>query len=649
MPSGNEYYQNASEPVIDLYREMETDLLDNIAKKLGSDKSLINKIDIDGNTQLILDWQAQRLAELGLLTRENAKIISKLSGLSESQVDDIFKNVVDFQTKGTEAAFQDALQFGAALRNAVPIDESVLVQQILNSAIRSTNTTFNAVNLTMLDQASASYRQAVNAVSAQVLAGTKSATQALNEVVSKMADEGITGFVATNGSKYSAESYAAMLMRSNTKNTVTAIQEQRAIEYGNDYIEVNAYTGARPKCAVDQGLIYSRSGNTEPIEDLDGMKISVLAWSGTSFGEPDGILGINCGHQRFDFIPGFSTQDKEKVNQRENDKEYKEKQLQRKYERDIRNAKREKSMLESAKASPEAIQKAQSKITREQTKMREFINKTDRTRRPARERIGVPQKQTVPRAKPKPTPELTFKTKKDLPFKVNLNKMDDDFRKLLEDDILVLSNKYPEVANNLVNGFGTTKQTRSFGWFQPGMATTSKAGLISKNKIAFTNVLTKTDDYLAAQANNIKNFRYASQIPNSPVYTLWHEFGHAIDDAYLRFKNSIFDDTLEAFSGRKIFSSAEITAINKANFYVGKNSISGVIKNRMVAILGIERKEFIRQYVTELGTYAIKTNKEWFAEAFAQFNVTPAANRTDFQKLFGQVFDEVYNEALGGK
>ena len=34
MPSGNEYYQNASEPVIDIYRQIETELLDNIAKKM---------------------------------------------------------------------------------------------------------------------------------------------------------------------------------------------------------------------------------------------------------------------------------------------------------------------------------------------------------------------------------------------------------------------------------------------------------------------------------------------------------------------------------------------------------------------------------------------------------------------------------------
>ena len=124
MPSGNEYYQNASEPVIDLYSQIETDLLDNIARKLGKNKSLIKQIDIDGNTRLILDWQAQRLAELGALTKENAKIISKYSGIAEGEINSIFKEVVDFQTTGTEAAFQSAIKAG------IPV---WLVSVLLNS------------------------------------------------------------------------------------------------------------------------------------------------------------------------------------------------------------------------------------------------------------------------------------------------------------------------------------------------------------------------------------------------------------------------------------------------------------------------------------------------------------------------------------
>ena len=390
MPIGNEYYQNISEPIIDVYAQIETDLLENIAKKLGKGTPIIEEIEESKNLELIVDWKNELLAESETLIKENAKIISKLSEQSKNQIPTIFKDSAMSQTKGTEAQFQGAIEAGFPLNQIDPIEDSAAVKRILESAINATKTTFSGVEVTMLRQATIAYTQTINELSAQVLSGTKSASKALGQAITKLSDDGITAFINSAGSKMSGEAYSALVMRANTKNTVTAIQEARAIEYGNDYIEINAYSGARPKCTIDQGLIYSISGSSKAIEDLDGNKIPVIPWGNSSFGEPDGILGINCGHQRFDFIPGYSTQDKEKINQRENTREYKEKQLQRKYERDIRTAKREKSMLISSGAPAGNIQKAQSKISRRQEIMRGFIDETDRTRRPARERIGIP-------------------------------------------------------------------------------------------------------------------------------------------------------------------------------------------------------------------------------------------------------------------
>lgn len=651
MPAGNEYYQNASETVIDLYSQIENDLLENIAKKLGTGKSLFQQFDVDGNTQLILDWQAARLAELGALTKQNAAIIARYSGIAEDEIDRIFKDVVDFQTKGTEAQFQEALKLGGNLKNAVPINESATVQQILNSAIGSTQTTFGGVDQTMLRQASSTYKAAVNQISAKVLAGTKTATQAVSEAVSKMAEEGITAFITADGKKFSAEAYAALVMRANTKNTVTAIQEQRAIEYGNDYIEVNAYTGARPKCSIDQGLIYSRSGNTDPIEDLDGNKINVLSWGQTSFGEPDGILGINCGHQRFDFIPGFSTQQKERINQRENDQEYREKQLQRRYERDIRKAKREKNMLESAGASPEAIQKAQSKITREQTKMREFINRTDRTRRPARERVGLPVKQTTPRAKPKPKPEVKFKTTKDLPFKINLKDFDPEYRKLLEKDILEISNRYPGAANNLTRGINQTSSRKAYGMFRPGIDMNKKS-VYYRNNISLNKHLNTTEKYLNSQTRTLANRGVKLSTPQ-PTYTLWHEFGHAIDDLYLRAKNPVYEETFEKYlkmgaSKTNLPGLAGIQEINKANRIVVFNTMGDDIFVAMRDKLGINNIEMQKLIRSQFGSYANSARSEFVAEGFAQWSLTPAAEQSEALKLFGEVFEELLGEAIGG-
>jgi hypothetical protein len=387
MPSGNEYYQNISEPIIDLYAEIETELLNNIARKIGTGSNLLVEIEVGGSTELILEWQTSRLAQLGGLTEENARIIARLTGDSEEEILSIFQQALSFQTAGSEAAFQNALAAGANLNEVLPLLESTVVQNILQTAVSGTNTTFAGVNQVLLDQAGVTYRTAVNRISAKVLAGTLSPSKAVSQAIKQMSDQGIAGFIRSDGGRISGEAYAALVMRANTKNTVTAVQQQRAIEYGNDYIEINAYSGARPLCADDQGKIYSISGNTDPIEDLDGNIVQVLDWGASSFGEPAGILGINCGHQRFDFIPDFSTQVKTDVSQKENSKEYIQKQTQRKLERDIRSAKREKSMLEAAKAPQEAIDQSQRRISQRQGNMRNFIDTTGRTRRPDREQI----------------------------------------------------------------------------------------------------------------------------------------------------------------------------------------------------------------------------------------------------------------------
>ena len=55
-----------------------------------------------------------------------------------------------------------------------------------------------------------------------------------------------------------------------------------------------------------QGRIFSRNGTAGTTTDLEGNRISYISLSQTSYGEPDGLFGINCGHQQYPFIPGVS-------------------------------------------------------------------------------------------------------------------------------------------------------------------------------------------------------------------------------------------------------------------------------------------------------------------------------------------------------
>ena len=180
-----------------------------------------------------------------------------------------------------------------------------------------------------------------------------------------------------------------MIMRTNTQNTINNIQEERLALAGNDYIEIIKHSGARPKCADDQGQIFSLSGNTKPIVDGRGKKIKVRAWSSSSYGKPDGILGINCGHTRYAFVPNLSIHREPEFTKAENDADYLEKQQQRLYERSIRKKKREIQMLEEIKADKDYIKKKNNQLRDYRKEYTGFLNKTGRTRISSNEWIGT--------------------------------------------------------------------------------------------------------------------------------------------------------------------------------------------------------------------------------------------------------------------
>ena len=63
---------------------------------------------------------------------------------------------------------------------------------------------------------------------------------------------------------------------------------------------------SRPLCAPYVGWICSWDGSSGIIHDLDGNAYSYVPITDTSYGEPAGIFGINCGHSPYTFVDGFS-------------------------------------------------------------------------------------------------------------------------------------------------------------------------------------------------------------------------------------------------------------------------------------------------------------------------------------------------------
>uniref|UniRef100_UPI000361946C phage minor capsid protein n=1 Tax=Streptococcus sobrinus TaxID=1310 RepID=UPI000361946C len=132
-----------------------------------------------------------------------------------------------------------------------------------------------------------------------------------------------------------------------------------------------------PKCFQDQGKIYSLSGKHKKYKAL----------SDTSYGEPDGLFGINCSHIRYPYIEGISIQRYfPHADIEENRRIYKQSQQQRHLERQIRKAKKEARVMDAI-GDKEGVKQAKAKVSQRQQAMRDFIKETKRTRRYDRERI----------------------------------------------------------------------------------------------------------------------------------------------------------------------------------------------------------------------------------------------------------------------
>lgn len=381
------------EQVERIYIDMENELLLNIAKKLSAGKPMeidkwdeVNQQPLVGSGE-VNEWQLQRLKELNGLNEENAKIIAKYSGKTVEEVNKVFDRAREIGMTRDETLIQEGIKLG--ILNAIePDTEELLVRSILSNAVEEILTTFNKQNNSLLASAGDEYRDIVNKVSSQVLAGTKTTNKAMQEAVSQLAEKGLTGFTARNGARWNPEGYTKMVIRTNTQNTINRIQDERIQACGGDFIEISSHSGARPLCSQDQGQVFSLSGYSGYIEDLDGGKVKVRPWSSSTYGKPAGILGINCGHSRYMFVPGLSKKREMDFTKKENDEAYVEKQRQRQYERTIRNKKREIAMLKQTGAEPSYIKRKQNSLSNTRKEYLEFLDKTGRTRITANEWIG---------------------------------------------------------------------------------------------------------------------------------------------------------------------------------------------------------------------------------------------------------------------
>ena len=397
--------QDLADPIESVYISMVNELMVNIGKHITKPTWTHTAA-----------WEIQKLSELGQLTAENAAIINKWIKAMPAEIRDTMEET----RKEALAQIEKQLDKAAKKGYVTPPERDSTID-VLQEFSQQAADKLNLVNTTMLQSSIEQYQRLViltedeykqlvarqeatqtilNEAAGNVATGVETRKTALQRAIRRVSDEGLTGFYDKAGRSWSPEAYVNMDIRTTVHNVAIQSVKNRMADYNTSVFQVSAHAGARPLCYPYQGKFYSWDNTEGDIETGTGSTVHYKPLNSTTYGQPAGLFGINCGHSPIPIIPGVTIPHAQDFVQpkEENDKAYAESQEQRALERQIRAAKRAVEMGDDSKEAKDRVKEAQAA-------MREFIGRTGRTRRYDRESLYGAKKADTPPEEKRPKPE----------------------------------------------------------------------------------------------------------------------------------------------------------------------------------------------------------------------------------------------------
>lgn len=368
-----DYYESCVDDILNLYAQLEDDIISDVIRRMMK----------TGFVTESAKHQAEMLQNAGLLYDDILAEISKYTDASSAQVKALFEDA------GVRTVNFDNQIYRAVGLVPVDIRQSPAMRQTLEAGYRKTLGNMRNLTLTTANMGQTTYYNACNQAYMKVISGAFSYQEAIKKAVQKTAQDG--AFVLyPSGHRDRVDVAVRRSVLTGVGQTCREIGIMNAEENDCDLMELSAHFGARPTHAEWQGQIVSLSGRK-----------GYLSLSDIGYGTGDGFGGWNCRHDWFPYFEGYSRRNYtdsylKSLNEKnieyngEKYSQYEISQIQRKYEREIRSAKREKVAFDTAvKGTSDSELKsvmksgsdyANQQIKEKQAQMRDFIQQTGNKR-----------------------------------------------------------------------------------------------------------------------------------------------------------------------------------------------------------------------------------------------------------------------------
>ena len=376
-----EYYEGCADDIIELYEQLEDDIISDIVRRIMK----------TGKVTATARHQIEQLQESGLLYDDILNIIAGQTDATSQHVKALFEDA------GVETVSIDNEVYHENGLTPVDIRQSPAMRQTLEAGYRKTLGNMKNLTLTTANTSQTAYINACNQAYMQVTSGAFSYQEAIKQAVQMTAKNGAM-VLYPSGHTERLDVAVRRAVLTGVGQTCREIGIMNAEECGCDLMEISAHSGARPDHAKWQGQLVSLSGKNAG-RTISGKKVLTLRQIG--YGQGDGFGGWNCRHDWYPFFEEYSTPNYSKKELRRLDEknilyngkmynQYEISQIQRRYEREIRAAKREQSAFKVAvqeakdpdlkQVMQDSLNYSNSLVKDKQAKMRDFIKQTGQDR-----------------------------------------------------------------------------------------------------------------------------------------------------------------------------------------------------------------------------------------------------------------------------
>ena len=269
------------------YRQLELDIMRDIVRRIKKTSEITSSAD----------WQIMRLTIMGNSAEEIRNMIKEAGELSENDMQKLFDDVVEKEYTRSADLYKEV---GA---NFVPYEQNTEMQQLTQALITQSNNELKSITGTMgfmLDYGDGKglrftphteiFSDYLNNAVMGVASGAFDYNTMIRKVVTQMTNSGLRTVDYASGRHDRVDVAARRAVLTGLSQLTGRITDTNAAALNTDHFEVAWHAGARPTHQEWQGRVWSK----KELVDVCGL------------GSVTGLLGANCYHDYYPFIPGVS-------------------------------------------------------------------------------------------------------------------------------------------------------------------------------------------------------------------------------------------------------------------------------------------------------------------------------------------------------